>query len=83
LGDSMQNNSTIDIQLAIGDVVLRIPKEIWVNLHYKHLFGTLNLNDFGSKWSTDFVSKNISQAKKTIDINVNMWFSKSFTVVRY
>jgi hypothetical protein len=28
LGDSMQNNSTIDIQLAIGDVVLRIPKEI-------------------------------------------------------
>lgn len=70
LGSKVRKNATIDIQSALGDVTLRLPKSLGVKLHYSHLVGQLELVNFEQKEKGNFESTNLASAQSVVDITI-------------
>lgn len=70
IGNNITSNTTLDIESALADVTLHLPKDVWVKLYYKQLVWQLELNDFEQKGKWYFESTNISTATKVITITM-------------
>lgn len=64
--------NTIEIQGAAANITLDIPKNVAVNMYYKHLAGMLKTPEFDALSWHYFQSQNISGAKATLNIYVNL-----------
>ena len=71
----------LDLQAAVADVTLHLPKTMWVRLYYKSYIGRSELSDFTEITKTDFTSNNIKKATSILDINAVFGLSR-FTILR-
>lgn len=72
----------IDLEAAVADVTLHLPKTIAVRLYHKIYIGKTDLPDFTQTSDKNvFVSNNIDKAILVLDINALFGLSK-FTIVR-
>lgn len=71
--------NTLDIESALADITLHLPKDVWVKLTYKHLVWQLELVDFEQKGKWYFESTNIASAQKIV--NVTMRFGGARTKI--
>lgn len=71
VGNVLSGN-TIDIQGAAANVNINIPKDVAVNMYYKHLAGMIKTPEFDALSWHYFQSQNISGAKATLNIYVNL-----------
>ncbi len=71
IGNVLSGN-TIDIQGAAANVNLNIPKDVAVNMYYKHLAGMLKTPEFDVLSWHYFQSQNTSGAKATLNIYINL-----------
>lgn len=70
---------TLDIQAALADITLHLPKEVGVKLTYKHYLWQLELADFEEKGPGYFESTNIGTAQKIV--NITMKFGAARTKI--
>jgi hypothetical protein len=68
--------SSLEIESALADVTVHLPKDVWVKLTYKHLLGKTSLDWFEQKWPGYFESQNIAEAKTIITINMRLGLAK-------
>ena len=82
LGTGTASWSKLDMQAAVANVTLHLPKTMGVRLYYKSYIGKTDLPDF-KQWPTSdtYVSNNINQSTSILDINAHFGLSK-FTIVR-
>jgi hypothetical protein len=76
LWDKINSWAQLEIQSALGNVVLKIPRSVWVSLYYKQLLGIFQIDNFESLSGHFFQSKNINEAKSNIKVNINLWIWK-------
>jgi hypothetical protein len=69
----------LDIESALADITLHLPKDVGVKLTYKHLVWQLELMDFEQKGKWYFESTNIASAQKVI--NITMRFGAARTKI--
>lgn len=62
--------TNLDIESALADITLHLPKDVGVKLTYKHLVGQLELADFEQKSKWYFESTNIASAQKILNITM-------------
>lgn len=76
------SGAKIDLEAAVADVTLHIPKTIAIRLYHKSYIGKNDLPDFRQTTSENmYVSNNIDKATSVLDINALFGLSK-FTIVR-
>lgn len=61
---------TLDIESALADITLHLPKDVGVKLTYKHYVWQLELANFEQKWPWYFESTNIATAQKVVNITM-------------
>lgn len=71
IGNVLSGNK-IEIQGTVADIEFDIPKDVGVIMYYKHLIGKINLPQFDELTGHYFQSQNISTAKATVNIYVNL-----------
>ncbi|MFA5748033.1 MAG: LiaF domain-containing protein [Candidatus Absconditabacterales bacterium] len=76
LGDKINSGAQLEIQSALGNVVLKIPRSVGVSLYYKQLLGIFQIDNFESLSGHFFQSKNINEAKSNIKVNINLGIGK-------
>lgn len=67
IDSALQN---LDVESALADITLHLPKEVGVKLTYKHYVWQLELADFEQKWPWYFESTNIATAQKVVNITM-------------
>jgi len=79
MSDIIVNSSlkNLDIQSALADTTIHLPKDVWVKLKYKHLLWKLELVDFEQKWPGYFESTNIASSSKIVNINIKYGFART------
>ena len=76
------SGAKIDLEAAVADVTLHLPKTIGVRLYHKSYIGKTDLPDFRQIIGEDmYISNNINTATSVLDINALFGLSK-FTIVR-
>ncbi len=69
----------LNIESALADITLHLPKDIGVKLTYKHLVWQLEIMDFEQKGKWYFESTNIASAQKVV--NITMRFGAARTKI--
>ena len=69
---NVTSGNKIEIQGTAANIQLDIPKDVWVMMYYKHFIGMLDTPQFDSLSWHYFQSQNISGAKTTLNIYVNL-----------
>lgn len=72
VGNVLSGNK-IEVQGTAANVDITLPKDVWVNLYYKHLVGKLQLEWFEILSGHNFQSTNITTANAIVDIYINLW----------
>ncbi len=72
VGNVLSGNK-IEIQGAAANVNLDIPNDIGVIMYYKHLVGIFQASQFDTLSGHYFQSQNITNAKATLQIYINLW----------
>ena len=70
----------LDLQAAVADVTLHLPKDMGVRLYYKSYIGRTELTGFTQNDKTDFVSNNLKKSTSILDINAVFGLSR-FTIL--
>ncbi len=71
----------VDLQAAVADVTLHLPKTMWVRIHYKSYIGKTDFSDFTEKEKDTYESANIDKATSIVDINAVFGLSR-FTILQ-
>lgn len=69
-------NATIEIQWAIEDITINIPKDIGIIMQYRNKIGYKSMTDIDYKTWHLYVSTNIDQAKKVLNLNINTFIGR-------
>lgn len=80
IGNNISSKTTLDIESALADVTIHLPKDVWVILYYEQLVWQLELNNFEQKWDGHFESTNISTAQKIITITMKFGAARTKVV---
>lgn len=76
LWENIIKDSELEVQLAGWNIVIYVPKDIWVKLYFKQLAWSLELTNFDIKPANTFESKNIATAQKTVKISISSGITK-------
>ncbi len=66
----------VQIEWAIQDITLNIPKDIWVTLLYKNKLGQFSSNETMQQSGYIYTSTNTTKYKKNISIKINIWIGR-------
>lgn len=78
---SWSNHIDLDVQAAIADITLHLPKTMWVRMQYKSYIWTVDLPQITKKIDGIYESDNIDKATTILDINALFGLSR-LTIVR-
>ncbi len=76
--DQFDNNAELNIRSARSKINLQIPKDVGVRLYYKQLAWSIELQNFQkiADKKNYYESSNIVNAKKIVNISVQVWVGK-------
>lgn len=75
IGTSLRDTSALEIQWAImPNITIHVPKDVWVDLYYKQLVGSLKLTWMKEAWSRHYQTDGYEFKEKKIKITVNVGY---------
>ena len=78
---SGSSHITLNIQSAIAEITLHIPKDMWVRMHYRSYLGKTDFPGLIEKAKDTYESPNLDKASSIVDINAVFGLSK-FTLLQ-
>jgi predicted membrane protein len=73
---NIDKDSEINIQWAIQNIIITLPKNVGVNMKYRQILGLKNIPDMQYQTGYLYTSTNIKQAKKILNLNINIGIGK-------
>ncbi|MFA7718144.1 MAG: LiaF domain-containing protein, partial [Candidatus Absconditabacterales bacterium] len=73
---NIDSDAEIEIQGAIQNITLTIPKDVGVNMKYKKITGLKSITGMQYQSGYLYTSTNINQAKKILTLNINIGIGK-------
>ena len=74
--NNVPKDALIEIQWALQDITINIPQGMGVQMKYRNKIGYKNIPDFTHQTWYLYTSTNITQAKKILNLNINIFMGR-------
>ncbi|MCX6823005.1 MAG: LiaF-related protein [candidate division SR1 bacterium] len=74
--NNVPKDAVIEIQGAVQDITINIPQGMGVQMKYRNKIGYKSIPEFTNQTGHLYTSNNIAQAKKILNININIFMGR-------